>query len=50
MIEKKESWRSTGSLIQRFPYFMGKFMLRNHIWDIAKCPYYRGVLISGEFY
>ena len=26
---------------------MGKFPFRNRIWDIAKCPYYRSVLISG---
>ena len=22
-------------------FFRGKFLLRKHIWDIAKCPYFR---------
>ena len=35
------------SCIERCPHFRGKFTLGKHIWDTAKCPYYRGVLISG---
>ena len=35
------------SCIERCPHFRGKFLLRKHIWDIAKCPQCRGVLISG---
>ena len=35
------------SCIERCPHFRGKFTLRKCIWDIVKCPYYRGVLISG---
>ena len=37
------------SCTERCPHFRGKFLLRKHIWDIhvSKCPYYRGVLISG---
>ena len=36
------------SCIERCPHFRGKFIiLRKHVWDIAKCPLYRGVLISG---
>ena len=31
--------------IERCPYFRGKFIFRKHIWDTAKCPYYRCVLI-----
>ena len=34
------------SCIERCPHFRGKFLLRKHIWDIAKCPLYRGVLIT----
>ena len=26
------------SCIERCPHFRGKFLLRKHIWDIAKCP------------
>ena len=26
------------SCIERCPHFRGKFILRKHIWDIAKCP------------
>ena len=32
-----------------FPHFRGEFILRQRIWDIAKCPEYRGVLISSVF-
>ena len=35
------------SCIERCPHFKGKFTSRKHIWDTAKCPHYRGVLISG---
>ena len=35
------------SCIERCPHFRGKFPLRNCNWDIAKCPQYSGVLISG---
>ena len=35
------------SCIERGPHFRGKFLLRKHIWFTAKCPEYRGVLISG---
>ena len=35
------------SCIERCPHFRDKFLLRKHIWDIAKCPQYRGVLILG---
>ena len=35
------------SCIERCPLFRGKFTLRKHIWDVAKCPLCRGVLISG---
>ena len=35
------------SCIERCPHFRGKFLLRKYIWDIVKCPQYRGVLISG---
>ena len=35
------------SCIERCPHFRGRFILRKHIWDIAKCPLYKGVLISG---
>ena len=31
------------SCIERCPHFRR----RKHVWDIAKCAYYRGVLISG---
>ena len=34
------------SCIGRCPHFRGKFILRKLIWDIAKCPFYRSVLIS----
>ena len=27
------------SCIERCPHFRGKFILREHIWDIVKCPY-----------
>ena len=33
--------------IERCPHFRGKFILREHIWDVAKCPQYRGVLLEG---
>ena len=26
------------SCMERCPHFRGKFLLRKHIWDIAKCP------------
>ncbi len=26
------------SCIERCPHFRGAFILRKHIWDIAKCP------------
>ena len=26
------------SCIERCPHFKGKFILREHIWDIVKCP------------
>ena len=26
------------SCVERCPHFSGKFILRKHIWDIAKCP------------
>ena len=26
------------SCIERCPHFMGKFLLRKYIWDIAQCP------------
>ena len=32
------------SSIERCPHFRVKCTLRKHIWDIAKSPYYRGVL------
>ena len=35
------------SCIERCPHFRGRFILRKHVWDIAKCPLYKGVLISG---
>ena len=35
------------SCIERCPHLRGKFTLGKHIWDTAKYPYYRGVLISG---
>ena len=35
------------SCIERCPHFRGKFLFRKHIWNIAECPEYRGVLISG---
>ena len=35
------------SCLEGCPHFKGKFLQRKHSWDIAKCPYYRGVLISG---
>ena len=31
------------SCIERCPYFGGKFPLRMHIWDMAKCPEYTEV-------
>ena len=34
------------SCIERCPHIRGKFLLRKHIWVTAKCPEYRGVLIS----
>jgi len=33
-------------LIERCPHFRGIFTWKQHIWDIAKCPQYRDVLIS----
>ena len=35
------------SCTEMCPHFWGKFILRNHIWDAAKCPQYRCVHISG---
>ena len=40
-------WTPWGpSKVSWCPHFRGKFLLRKHIWDIAKCPQYKGVLIS----
>ena len=38
-------WEPGGvSCIERCPHFRGKFILRKHIWDTTRCPYFRGVL------
>ena len=36
------------SYIERCPHFRGKFLVRKHIWDVAKCPCFRVYFKRGS--